>query len=115
MSNLEVCGFRLRIRFKYSLLAWAISFFIRQLIGQYKTSLPSSSVRITNSGTSDICSKYLLLQVSRDAVERDGSDANILVAAIAAVGDQATGQLATAEGNLYIDSASGTALDRIPA
>ncbi len=52
-------------------------------------------------------------KVSRDAVEREGADANILVAAIAAVGDQCTGQLASAEANLYVDSAAGDGLDRL--
>jgi len=52
-------------------------------------------------------------KVSRDAVERDGADANILVAAIAAVGDQVIGQLAAAEAALYLDSAVGVALDRL--
>lgn len=51
--------------------------------------------------------------ISREAIEREGSDANILVAAIAAVGDQVIGQLAKAEAALYVDSASSDALDRL--
>ncbi len=52
-------------------------------------------------------------KVSREAVEREGMDANILVAAIAAVGDQVTGQLAIVEAGTFIDSAVGPALDRL--
>lgn len=52
-------------------------------------------------------------KVSRDAIEREGADANILVAAIAAVGDQVIGQLAGVEAGLYINSASAAALDRL--
>jgi len=52
-------------------------------------------------------------KVSRDAIEREGMDANILVAAIAAVADQATGQLAKVEAGTFIDSSKDAALDRL--
>jgi hypothetical protein len=52
-------------------------------------------------------------KVSRDAIEREGADANILVAAIAAVGDQVIGQLAGVETGLYLNSAKAAALDRL--
>jgi hypothetical protein len=52
-------------------------------------------------------------KVSREAVEREGMDANILVASIAAVADQVTGQLAQVEAGTFIDSAVGAALDRL--
>jgi len=52
-------------------------------------------------------------KVSREAVERDGMDANILVASIAAVGDQVVGQLAQVEAGTFLDSAVGPALDRL--
>lgn len=51
-------------------------------------------------------------KVSRDAAEREGSDANVLLATIAATGDAVTGQLAKAEAALYLDSATGLALER---
>jgi len=52
-------------------------------------------------------------KVSREAVEREGMDANILVAAIAATADQVTGQLASVQAGTFIDSAVGAALDRL--
>jgi hypothetical protein len=52
-------------------------------------------------------------KVSREAVEREGMDANILVAAVAATADEVTGQLATVEAGTFIDSAVGPALDRL--
>jgi uncharacterized phage protein gp47/JayE len=52
-------------------------------------------------------------KVSRDAVEREGMDANILVAAAAAVGDQVIGQLASVAAGTFLDSAKGDALDRL--
>lgn len=52
-------------------------------------------------------------KVSRDAIEREGADANILIAATAAVGDQVVGQLASVEAGLYLNSARGAALDRL--
>jgi hypothetical protein len=52
-------------------------------------------------------------KVSRDAIEREGMDANIMVACIAAVADQATGQLAKVEAGTFIDSSKDAALDRL--
>ena len=51
--------------------------------------------------------------VSRDAVEREGMDANILVAASAAAADEVMGQVAELAAALYLDSATGDALDRL--
>jgi len=52
-------------------------------------------------------------RISRDAVERDGMDANILVAAACAAGDEVVGQLAELQASLFLDSATGQALDRL--
>lgn len=52
-------------------------------------------------------------QLTRDAVEREGSDANILLASAAAVGDEVVAQLIAVTAGLYLDSASGEALDRL--
>ena len=52
-------------------------------------------------------------KVSRDAVERDGMDANILVAAACAVGDEVVGQIAELAASLFLDSAVGQALDHL--
>jgi uncharacterized phage protein gp47/JayE len=52
-------------------------------------------------------------QISRDAVEREGMDANILVAAAAAMGDEVVGQLVDLAAATYLDSATGQALDRL--
>lgn len=52
-------------------------------------------------------------KVSRDAVERRGSDANILLAGIATVGDQVVGQVAQLSAESFLNSAVGTALDRL--
>jgi hypothetical protein len=52
-------------------------------------------------------------QISRDAVERDGSDANILIAGAAAAADQVMGQTTTLAASLFLDSAVGPALDRL--
>lgn len=46
------------------------------------------------------------------AIERDGSDANILVASGAAMAEQVTAQLAVVESGLFLDSAKGQKLDR---
>ena len=45
--------------------------------------------------------------ITRDAVERDGMDANILVAAAAATADEAVGQLIDLAACQYIDSCPG--------
>lgn len=52
-------------------------------------------------------------KISKDAVEREGSDANILMAAAAAIGDEVVGQLATVASGTFLDSAEGDALDRL--
>jgi uncharacterized phage protein gp47/JayE len=52
-------------------------------------------------------------KVSRDAVEREGTDANILMAAAAAVGDNVVGQLAQVAAATFLDSAKDAALDRV--
>lgn len=51
--------------------------------------------------------------LSRDAIEREGSDANIMVAAACAAADQVVGQLVVNSAGLFMDSASGDALDRL--
>jgi len=51
--------------------------------------------------------------VSRDAVERDGSDANILVAAAAAMADEAVGQNVQLNSALFLGSAVGDDLSRL--
>ena len=48
--------------------------------------------------------------LTREAVERDGSDANVIVAAASAIGDEVVGQLIDAQAGLYLDSAQGDAL-----
>lgn len=52
-------------------------------------------------------------KISRDAIERDGTDANILVASAAAVGDEVTGQVASLQAGLFLDSAKREQLDRL--
>lgn len=52
-------------------------------------------------------------RISRDAVEREGMDANILVAAACAAGDEVVSQLAKLSAGLYLDSAKDVALDRL--
>lgn len=52
-------------------------------------------------------------KLSRDAVERPGMDANVLVAAASAVGDQVIGQLTKVEAATFLDSAKKEALDRL--
>jgi len=51
--------------------------------------------------------------VTRDAIERDGSDANIIVAGMAAIGDEVIGQLIDAQAGLFLDSAEKEALARL--
>jgi len=50
-------------------------------------------------------------RISRDAVERDGMDANVLVASAAAMGDEVVGQVADLQATLFLESARGAALD----
>ena len=52
-------------------------------------------------------------RLTRAVVEREGSDANALVAVSAAIGDEVVGTLASAVGGLFLDSATGDALDRL--
>ena len=52
-------------------------------------------------------------KVSREAIERDGMDANILVAGMSAIGDQVISQLAQVEAGVFLDSAQNDALDRL--
>lgn len=52
-------------------------------------------------------------RLSRDAFDRQGADANILAAAMAAVGDEVVGQLVDVAKGLYLDSAEGEQLDRL--
>ena len=52
-------------------------------------------------------------QLTRDAIDREGSDANILIAAGAAIGDEVVGQLVSVTAGLYLESATGDALDRL--
>ncbi len=54
-------------------------------------------------------------QLTRGAIDRDGSDANILVAAATAAADEVMGQLSNVTAGLYLDSATGEALDRLLA
>lgn len=51
--------------------------------------------------------------LTRDAIEREGSDANILIAAACAAADEVVGQLTRVAAGLYLDSATGDQLDRL--
>jgi len=52
-------------------------------------------------------------RVSREAVERDGMDANILIASAGAMADECIGQVADLSSSLFLDSAKDTDLDRL--
>ena len=52
-------------------------------------------------------------QLSVEAVDRDGSDANVLLAAAARIGDEVIGQLVNVVSGLYLDSATGDNLNRL--
>lgn len=52
-------------------------------------------------------------RLSREAIEREGMDANILIASGAAMGDEVSGQLAQLAASLFLDSAVGEDLDRL--
>lgn len=52
-------------------------------------------------------------KVSRDVVERQGSDANIIAASAAAVGDELVGQVTRVAKGLFLDSAEKECLDRL--
>lgn len=62
-------------------------------------------------GRDEVLSKNAKL--SRDAVEREGMDANILVAAAAAMADEVAGQVAELQAAIFLDSAKRDALDRL--
>lgn len=51
--------------------------------------------------------------ITREAIEREGTDVNALTAASAVVGDECIGQLARVEGDMFLDTAKGRALDRL--
>ncbi len=51
--------------------------------------------------------------LSLDAVERQGTDVNALVAGQAAIGDEVVGQLVETEASLFLDSSEGEKLDRL--
>lgn len=51
--------------------------------------------------------------LTREVVERPGSDANALTAAGVGIGDEVLSQLADVEAGLFLDSAKGTKLDRL--
>lgn len=51
--------------------------------------------------------------LSAQAVDRDGTDANLLIAAGAAMGDKVVGQLVAVAAGQFLDSATGQALDRL--
>lgn len=52
-------------------------------------------------------------KISRDAIETEGMDANILIASAAGVGDEVVGQIATLAASLFLDSAKNDQLDRL--
>jgi hypothetical protein len=52
-------------------------------------------------------------RLSKEAVEREGMDTNILVAGGCAAADEVVGQLVTVAAGLYLSSAVGAALDRL--
>jgi hypothetical protein len=52
-------------------------------------------------------------KLSLDSVERDGSDANVLVNSDTAIGEEIVGQLIDVAAGQFLDSASGAALDRL--
>ena len=51
--------------------------------------------------------------LTKEVVERQGTDANALVAAGSAIGDEVVGQLALVQAGLFQDTAQGKALDRL--
>lgn len=52
-------------------------------------------------------------RLTQDALDREGSDANAIVAAAAAAADEVIGQLILATAALYLDSAKGDDLERL--
>ena len=70
--------------------------------------------RPTYSDLFQVARNQLLLANPRlTAVDREGSDANALVASIAAVGDEVSQQVAYVAAASFLDTAQGTALDRL--
>jgi uncharacterized phage protein gp47/JayE len=53
--------------------------------------------------------------ISQDAVNRDGSDVNVLLAAMASMAEEVVMQLAHVAGGLFLDSSTGDQLDRYAA
>ena len=51
--------------------------------------------------------------LTRDAIEREGSDANIMIAAAVAAADQVVGQQVLNTAGQFLDSATGDALDKL--
>lgn len=51
--------------------------------------------------------------LSLQAIEREGSDANIMIASACAAADEVIGQLIVSTAGLFLDSANGDALDRL--
>lgn len=51
--------------------------------------------------------------LSLDVINREGTDANILIASACAAAEQVIGQLVSVTAGLYLDSANGEALDRL--
>jgi len=51
--------------------------------------------------------------LTREVVERSGSDANALTAAGVGIGDELVSQIADVQAGMYLDSAKGTRLDRL--
>ena len=51
--------------------------------------------------------------MTRDAIEREGSDANIMIAAAVAAADQVVGQNVLNTAGQFLDSATGDALDKL--
>lgn len=52
-------------------------------------------------------------RLTQDAIDRDGSDANVLVASASAAADEVLGQLVLATASLFLDSAKETDLERL--
>jgi uncharacterized phage protein gp47/JayE len=70
--------------------------------------------RPTYSDLFQVARNQLLIANPRlTAVDREGSDANALVASIAAVGDEVSQQVAYVAAASFLDTADGTALDRL--
>lgn len=63
-----------------------------------------------NIGRDEILSRNALL--SKDVAEREGTDVNVLLAAMAAMADEVAGQLAYVAAGVYLDSAQKQQLDR---